>query len=116
MSRTSFRFDPAKVIRNMAEIKQRSMFAAEKVAENAAARMEAEAKRNAPWTDRTGNARQTIKGFHGWSGRKLHCGVSGNMEYSGYLEYANEGKNAVLWPTVRANEAKIKEQFRKVVR
>lgn len=112
----SFKLDISKTVKRMAEIKQRSMFAAEKVAQNAAARMEAEAKRDAPWTDRTGNARQTIKGFSGWAGKKLRCGISGNMEYSEYLEYGNEGKNAVLWPTVHRNEAKIKEQMRKVVR
>ena len=46
----------------MTEIKQRSMFAAEQVAKNGAAKMEGEAKRGAPWTDRTGLARQTIRG------------------------------------------------------
>lgn len=112
----AFKIDAAKVIRNMAEIKQRSMFAAEKVAENAAAKMEGEAKRGAPWTDRTGNARQSIRGVSGWNGGKLRCGVSGNMEYSVYLELAHEGQNAILWPTVQANEAHIKEQLRKVVR
>ena len=111
-----FRFDPSATIKRMAEIKQRSMFAAEQVARNGAARMEAEAKRNAPWTDRTGNARQTIRGVSGWSGKKLRCGVTGNMAYSPYLEFTHEGQNAVLWPTINNNKEKIMEQMRKVVR
>lgn len=112
----SFKLDISKTVKRMAEIKQRSMFAAEKVAQNAAARMEAEAKRDAPWTDRTGNARQTIRGFSGWQGKKLVCGVAGNMEYSPYLELTNEGKNAVLWPTINRNEQRVLEAYKKVVR
>lgn len=114
----AFRLDEKAFLSKTAQIKQRSMFAAEKVAQNAAARMEAEAKRNAPWTDRTGLARQTITGFSKWKweGGKLRMGVAGNMEYSAYLEFANEGKNAVLWPTLRNNEQAIREQMRKVVR
>jgi len=112
----AFRFDPSAALKKMAEIKQRSMFAAEKVAQSGAAKMEAEAKRSAPWTDRTGLARQTIRGVSGWEGKKLRCGVTGNMEYSVYLEKAHEGQNAVLWPTVERNREEIMEQFRKVVR
>lgn len=111
-----FNIDPSKVLGNMAAIKQRSMFAAEKVAENAAAKLEAEAKRDAPWTDRTGLARLTIRGVHGWQGDKLITGVCGNMEYSEYLEFCNEGENAVLFPTVQKNRDEIMEQLRKVVR
>jgi len=37
-------------------------------AKTAAVKLEARAKESAPWTDRTGNARQTIKGVSGWGG------------------------------------------------
>lgn len=112
----AFRLDASQALRKMTEIKQRSMFAAEKVAQSGAAKMEGEAKRAAPWTDRTGLARQTIRGVSGWQGKKLRCGITGNMEYSVYLEKAREGQNAVLWPTVQRNEKEIMENFRKVVR
>lgn len=112
----AFRLDVSQALRRMTEIKQRSLFAAEKVAQSAAAKLEGEAKRDAPWTDRTGLARQTIRGVSGWQGGKLRCGVTGNMEYSPYLEYTNEGKNAVLWPTVQRNEKEIMNSFRKVIR
>lgn len=112
----AFRFDPSEALKKMTEIKQRSMFSAEKVAQSGAAKLEAEAKRSAPWTDRTGLARQTIRGVSGWQGGKLRCGVTGNMDYSVYLEKAREGQNAVLWPTVQRNEQELMEQFRKVVR
>lgn len=101
------KIDAKDFLTNMSAIKQRSMFAAEKVGQNAAACMEGEAKRNAGWTDRTGLARQTIIGYSGWQGKKLRMGVSGNMEYSVYLELAHEGRFAILWATVQANEQKI---------
>ena len=110
------RIDAKDFLAKMSAIKQRSMFAAEKVGQNAAARMEGEAKRNAGWTDRTGLARQTITGYSGWQGKKLRMGVSGNMEYSAYLELGHEGRFAILWATVRANVQKIKDDLRKVVR
>ena len=109
------RIDAKDFLANMSAIKQRSMFAAEKVGQNAAARMEGEAKRNAGWTDRTGLARQTITGYSGWQGKKLRMGVSGNMEYSAYLEW-HEGRFAILWATVQANVQKIMDDLRKVVR
>ena len=59
------KIDAKDFLANMSAIKQRSMFAVEKVGQNAAARMEGEAKRNARWTDRTGLARQTITGYSG---------------------------------------------------
>lgn len=110
------RIDAKDFLANMSAIKQRSMFAAEKVGQNKAARMEGEAKRNAGWTDRTGLARQTITGYSGWQGKKLRMGVSGNMEYSAYLELGHEGRFAILWATVQANEQKIMDDLRKVVR
>ena len=67
-------------------------------------------------TDRTGLARQTITGYSGWQGKKLRMGVSGNMEYSAYLELGHEGRFAILWATVQANEQKIMDDLRKVVR
>ena len=112
----AFKMDVTQTVKRMAEIRQRSMFACEQVAKSAAARMEGEAKRNAPWTDRTGNARQTIRGVSGWAGKKLRCGVTGNMEYSPYLEFTHEGQNAVLFPTLENNRAKIMEQMKRVVR
>ena len=47
---------------------------------------------------------------------RLRMGISGNMEYSVYLELGHEGRFAILWATVQANEQKIMDDLRKVVR
>lgn len=90
-------------------------------------RMASYAQANAPWKNRSGKARQTITGGSQWSGQdRCSAYVSGNMEYSPFLELAhakksdssdgievssspsfakleltNEGKYAILRPTIR---------------
>lgn len=63
-----------------------------------------------------GACAQTITGYSGWQGKKLRMGISGNMEYSAYLELGHEGRFAILWATVQANVQKIMDDSRKVVR
>lgn len=68
-----------------------------------ASQMEADAKRNAPWTDRTGNARRTLAGFAQWdSTGSLLVGIAGHMPYSPRLELHFGGRYAILAPTVDA--------------
>lgn len=83
------------------------MFAAEKYAQAAAAKLEAAAKVDAPWTDRTALARQTIAGVSDWVGDSLRIGIAGNMNYSLYLEFCNEKRYAILWPTINKMATEI---------
>ncbi len=63
--------------------------------------MEADAKRDAPWTDRTGNARRTMTGFVTCEDDStLVVGVAGHMHYSPDLELRHGRRFAVLVPTV----------------
>lgn len=72
-------------------------------AESVSRQMEWQAKRNAPWTDRTGNARRTMTGFAGWDeGGNLLVGISGHMPYSPKLELRYGRRYAILVPTVDA--------------
>lgn len=66
----------------------------------AAAKFEAAAKENAPWTDRTGAARQRLKADFtevpiGWC-----LSISHGVNYGVYLELAHERKYAILMPTI----------------
>ena len=71
--------------------------------------MESYAKANAPWQDITGEARRSIKGEAKDLGDKVEISISGNKEYSPYLEYKNDGKYAILNPTVNQFSSKIFE-------
>lgn len=85
-------------------------------ADTAAKKMEAEAKRNAPWQDRTGNARNSIQGNFGWQGNKAVISLSGNKEYSVYLELAHEKKYAILKPTIDRNAPEVIKGYQKLVK
>lgn len=76
-------------------------------ADSAGKKMEKEAKQNAPWTDRTAHARQTIQGGHEWHGSKCYAYVAGNEKYSSYLEFAHEKQNAILYPVVKKMSPEI---------
>lgn len=71
------------------------------------AKLEAEAKQNKPWENRTSNALNSIKGISAVEGNKAKVGLSGGMEYSQHLELAHGKKYAVLEPTVKANTERI---------
>lgn len=82
----------------------------------ASKKMEAYAKINAPWTDRTGNARQSIKGFSEVSKTTIEIGVSGGMEYSPDLEFKYEKKYAILYPTVQRHKNEIMKGFSNILK
>ena len=109
------RIDPNKLLAGLGDRKQRMRHAAETLGMAAAAKLEQTAKQSAPWTDRTGMARQTLQGSSGWVGDKMRVAVAGNMEYSPYLELTHEKQNAVLEPTVQKLTPEILENMRKIV-
>lgn len=117
-----FRLDITSAMRGMVRTQEKTMRAIELYGKTAALKLEARAKQDAPWHDRTGNARQTIRGAGGFGGvnTQIKLGgtgriidgreqmrissvvdtqqgtastyviaLSGNMEYSVYLELAH---------------------------
>ncbi|MBS4536810.1 hypothetical protein GOQ29_14410 [Clostridium sp. D2Q-14] len=85
-------------------------------ADTEAKRMEGATKRNAPWTDRTSNARNSIRGDFGWQGSKAKIILSGGTEYFPYLELAMEKKYAILAPTLQNNVSKVLKGYQKLVK
>lgn len=78
---------------------------------NLAMEMEIYAKANAPWEDRTGNARQSLKGHYLEDAGEWQSAAAISSSafeerngkehgYSVFLETANGGKNAIIMPTI----------------
>lgn len=93
------------------EILNRMKLGTELFGQTSGLKLEAEAKKNAPWTDRTGNARNSIQGGFQWNGETGQIYISGNVDYFEYLELYHEKKWAILWPTIEANQSDILKAF-----
>jgi len=83
------------------------------VADTSAKMLEASAKADAPWQDRTGAARNTIQGDWAWKGDHLIITVSGNEDYSASLELGYEKRYAVLVPTIQRHAPSIIKAYRR---
>lgn len=97
-------------------VEQRMRAAIGLLADTAAQSMEAEAKTNARWEDRTSNARNSIQGSFGWEGSKAKITLSGNMDYSVCLELAHEKRFAILVPTIQRNAPNVLNAYQRLVR
>ena len=75
--------------------------------ETVAKDFESYAKANRPWTDRTGNARQRLKGYVEAFLHGVRICIAHGVSYGIHLELSHEKKYAILEPTVRlkSNEA-----------
>lgn len=104
-----------KVINNMRSWADRQRAAVVSLAQNWAGQLEARAKRNAPWTDRTGNARNGLFGSTEVTGlrrNEVKIRLAHTMDYGVFLELARDGKYAILKPTVDAAVPEIWESYR----
>ncbi len=101
---------------NMSRVSQKMRAAIGVYADTAALKMEGQAKQNAPWTDRTSNARNSIRGSFGWRGDHCVIVLSGGMEYSVYLELAMSKKYAILYPTILKNAPDVLRGYQRLVK
>ena len=77
--------------------------------QNWAGQLEGYAKTHAPWTDRTGHARQSLHGGVESAGDELVLYLSHGVEYGKWLETAHGGNYAIVRPTVDAHLSRIKQ-------
>ena len=91
------------VSRNLAAWADRKKAALHALGEFYAAKMEGEAKRDASWQNRTGAARQGLFGKAETRESGLVVRLAHSVEHGVYLELKNQGKYAILDPTVKRN-------------
>lgn len=78
--------------------------------------LETHAKQTAPWTDRTGNARQTLFSASELAETVVRLYLSHGMEYGVYLELGFQGRYAVILPTLQAHYGQIGSMLRDIFR
>jgi len=77
--------------------------------QNWAGTMEGYAKSHAPWTDRTGHARQGLQGGVDVRGDQQVLYLSHGVDYGIWLELAHGGNYAIVRPTVDAHLSRIRQ-------
>jgi len=80
--------------------------------QNWAGQLEGYAKTHAPWTDRTGHARQSLHGGVESSDDKLVLYLSHGVEYGIWLEIAHGGNYAIVRPTIDAHISRIRQTIK----
>ena len=75
---------------------------------NWAGTMEGYAKSHAPWTDRTGHARQSLHGGVDVRDDQLVLYLSHGVEYGIWLELAHGGNYAIVRPTADTHLPRIR--------
>lgn len=94
---------------------QTALQALHAIAEYYAPIIESEAKTGAPWTDRTGNARQGLQGLvEDLSETTVALYLTHGMEYGIFLELKNQGRYAIILPTLEAKYGEISQTLQQV--
>lgn len=82
-----------------------------------AALVEAEAKNNAPWTDRTGNARQGLRGWVQENPNAVRLILQHSIvTYGIFLELKNGGRYAIILPTLENHYGDLMNDLRRLLR
>lgn len=110
------RLDAGNILNGLAEMEIKVQVATELYANTAATKMINDAKSNAPWTDRTGNSRQTMDFEVVSKGKSKEIRLRGNTSHFKYLELCHEKRNAILWPTIQKWSGTVISGWAKVIR
>lgn len=77
--------------------------------------LETYAKTNRPWEDQTGNARQSLFAFADQDGATTTIYLSHGMPYGVWLELRNQGRYAIILPTLEQHYARIQGSYRRLL-
>lgn len=86
------------------------------ISHSASQQMQAYAQANAKWIDRTGNARQKLKGDAYWKNSKvLETVIVHQMDYGVWLELAMGKKYAILDEAMQSAAPELIRQYKRLV-
>lgn len=107
MAKSSVKVSTRTVTENMVRYKDRSIRTAFTGMQILSANNENRAKTNRKWKDRTGQARGSITGSYESSGVSIIVGLAIGAEHGIFLEKANGGKYAIVWPTINESRQEL---------
>lgn len=80
-----------------------------------APKMEREAKREASWTDRTANARQSLNGRWWQEGDRTIIQLAHGVFYGIFLEIRNGGRFAIVNPILQRTYPQVRTLLRRIL-
>ena len=111
---------PSQLARAIEQYGDRVLAAVMAVGQYIAQQMQNEARVNAPWTDRTGNARSGLFSTAVEAAAQdvviIYLSHGHTVDYGVYLELANGGNYAVIMPTIEANLGEIERMLQRIFR
>ena len=104
-----------KILQRMSEYERKVLEAVVGVADYFTPVIESYAKDNAPWTDRTGNARQSLHAFTQVLARDtVALYLAHGVNYGVFLELAHQGRYAIIMPTLEAHYTAISQMLQEI--
>lgn len=101
------KIDTSEIDNGLSKFQTKFMAGLEMYCDTAAAQLEDKAKRERPWTDRTGDARKRLKGSHIVNNSSARIVLAHGVDYGVWLELAHEKQYAIVEPTVRLKSNEI---------
>ena len=114
MSQITTYVDLGQVKANMGKLSGAIAEKAKAVVDRNFIEMENFAKSNASWTDRTGNARRSIKKVDKSDRTAILYYLIIGVNYGVWLEIAHQGKFQILRPTMTIFEPKLQKELKKI--
>lgn len=96
----SFRLDAKSMLNGLTTLESRSEIAISMYAQQSALKLQNYAKENRRWTDRTGHARQRLRGYSGRTHTGYRLYLAHGVDYGIWLELANEKRYAIIPQTI----------------
>jgi len=97
----------AAVIARLSSWVQNFETALETICDQQAIQAEQDMKNNAPWIDRTANARNSLGGTTSFTKEEKKIILRGGMPYSPRLELDYQGRYAVIYPTAQETAIRL---------
>lgn len=112
---SGFKFDASDMLSKFATLESRVPMAMDMYARTGAQKLESSAKQRAPWTDRTGHARQRLKGTVEGVANGYRLVLAHGVDYGIYLEMSNEKRFAIITPTIQREGPQIVKGFERLL-
>lgn len=109
------KFDTSSLEKGLEALENKADIAVKMLAETGAVKMQGYAQDKAKWTDRTGRARQTLKGSVEPYAQGYKIAIAHGVDYGIWLELAHEKRFAIIPDTLNYGEQTVLPAFEKLL-